>query len=57
MKSAPFIAAAAALATLLATPAHADKLDDIISSGKLRCAVTLDAPPMGFREPLFSFGG
>jgi polar amino acid transport system substrate-binding protein len=30
--------------------AHADKLDDIISSGKLRCAVTLDFPPMGSRD-------
>jgi polar amino acid transport system substrate-binding protein len=30
--------------------AQADKLDDIIGSGKLRCAVTLDFPPMGFRD-------
>ncbi|WP_339491961.1 ABC transporter substrate-binding protein [Pseudomonas sp. EA_15y_Pfl2_R67] len=30
--------------------AHADKLDEIIGSGKLRCAVTLDFPPMGFRD-------
>jgi polar amino acid transport system substrate-binding protein len=30
--------------------AFADKLDDIINSGKLRCAVTLDFPPMGFRD-------
>ncbi|WP_223302784.1 ABC transporter substrate-binding protein [Halotalea alkalilenta] len=30
--------------------ALADKLDDIISSGTLRCAVTLDFPPMGFRD-------
>lgn len=30
--------------------AHADKLDDIISSGKLRCAVVLDFPPMGSRD-------
>jgi len=35
---------------LIALPAHADKLDDIIGSGKLRCAVTLDFPPMGFRD-------
>ncbi|WP_434697795.1 transporter substrate-binding domain-containing protein [Pseudomonas sp. Z1-14] len=35
---------------LLTLPAHADKLDDIIGSGKLRCAVTLDFPPMGFRD-------
>jgi len=41
------------LCTLLlaaAQPAWADKLDDIISSGKLRCAVTLDFPPMGSRD-------
>ena len=31
-------------------PAQADKLDDIIASGKLRCAVVLDFPPMGSRD-------
>ena len=31
--------------------AKADKLDDIINSGKLRCAVTLDFPPMGSVTP------
>jgi hydroxyproline transporter system substrate-binding protein len=36
--------------TALATAAHADKLDDIISSGTLRCAVVLDFPPMGSRD-------
>jgi len=30
--------------------AKADKLDDIITSGKLRCAVVLDFPPMGSRD-------
>lgn len=30
--------------------ASADKLDDIISAGKLRCAVVLDFPPMGSRD-------
>lgn len=34
----------------LAFPAFADKLDDIIASGTLRCAVVLDFPPMGFRD-------
>nr|WP_221288654.1 transporter substrate-binding domain-containing protein [Amaricoccus macauensis] len=34
----------------MSTPAHADKLDDIISSGTLRCAVVLDFPPMGSRD-------
>lgn len=42
--------AAGALAVAFALPAHADKLDDIIASGKLRCAVTLDFPPMGSRD-------
>lgn len=33
-----------------AVPAKADMLDDIIANGVLRCAVTLDFPPMGFRD-------
>ncbi|MDO5642127.1 MAG: transporter substrate-binding domain-containing protein [Paracoccus sp. (in: a-proteobacteria)] len=41
---------AAFAATALTGPAFADKLDDIISSGKLRCAVVLDFPPMGSRD-------
>jgi ABC-type amino acid transport substrate-binding protein len=32
------------------TFAHADQLDDIISAGKLRCAVELDFPPNGARD-------
>lgn len=36
--------------TAVAMPAQADKLDDIISSGTLRCAVVLDFPPMGSRD-------
>ncbi len=36
--------------TVIAGPAVADKLDDIISSGTLRCAVVLDFPPMGSRD-------
>ncbi|WP_156408027.1 transporter substrate-binding domain-containing protein [Ensifer sp. Root127] len=39
-----------ALIALGANPASADKLDDIISSGTLRCAVVLDFPPMGSRD-------
>lgn len=35
---------------LTATPASADKLDDVLGSGTLRCAVVLDFPPMGFRD-------
>lgn len=42
--------AALGLVLGLALPAHADKLDDIIASGKLRCAVVLDFPPMGSRN-------
>lgn len=36
--------------TAIATSANADKLDEIISSGTLRCAVVLDFPPMGSRD-------
>ncbi len=38
------------MAAALVAPAKADKLDDIISSGTLRCAVVLDFPPMGSRD-------
>ena len=37
-------------ATAIAGAAQADKLDDIIASGTLRCAVVLDFPPMGMRD-------
>lgn len=40
----------AALVVFNSTAAKADKLDDIISAGTLRCAVVLDFPPMGFRD-------
>jgi len=40
-----------ALASLFCTTtAQADKLDDIVSNGKIRCAVMLDFPPMGSRD-------
>lgn len=42
--------AAAVLFALVGTSNAADKLDSIISSGKLRCAVVLDFPPMGMRD-------
>lgn len=43
--------AVAALGLALSTTAAlADKLDDIIASGTLRCAITLDFPPMGSRD-------
>ena len=44
------LALGSALAVTVALPAHADKLDDIVSSGVLRCAVVLDFPPMGSRD-------
>ena len=50
-KRLPALAAVPALVALAAvSPARADRLDEIINSGKLRCAVTLDFPPMGFRD-------
>lgn len=45
-----YLAAASTLAMLAATAAQADKLDDIIASGTLRCAIVLDFPPMGSRD-------
>ena len=30
--------------------AQADKVDDVINEGTLRCAVVLDFPPIGFRD-------
>ena len=51
MKNPAFVVAlSAVLSTSFIATAQADKLDDIIGSGKLRCAVTLDFPPMGFRD-------
>ncbi len=50
MKLPVIFGAAAMAAGLIATPVLADKLDDIIASGVLRCAVTLDFPPMGSRD-------
>jgi len=39
-------------AALVALPrgASADKLDDILKAGKLRCGVMLDVPPIGYRD-------
>jgi len=44
------VALFAIVSVSLINTAQADKLDDIIDSGKLRCAVTLDFPPMGLRD-------
>ncbi|MBU3030753.1 transporter substrate-binding domain-containing protein [Paracoccus marinaquae] len=46
--SLPSIAAIATIA--ISGSATADLLDDVISSGTLRCAVVLDFPPMGSRD-------
>lgn len=50
MKLSKILIASMLSAAFVATPAHADKLDDIMASGTLRCAVTLDFPPMGSRD-------
>src|ERR1700752_5169499 len=39
-----------AAAAICGTTAQADQLDDIISAGKLRCAVQLAFPPNGSRD-------
>lgn len=44
----PFVASI--LLAMVSVSNAADKLDSIISSGKLRCAVVLDFPPMGMRD-------
>lgn len=44
------LAVASVLSVSATTLSWADKLDDIITSGKLRCAVVLDFPPMGSRD-------
>ncbi len=48
------LAAMAAIAAIAITvgpgQAKADKLDDVINAGKLRCGVVLDFPPIGFRD-------
>jgi polar amino acid transport system substrate-binding protein len=40
----------AALLLTGATTASADKLDDVIDAGVLRCGVVLDFPPIGYRD-------
>ncbi len=46
----PLFAFGLAAGVAFAGAAQADKLDDVISSGTLRCAVVLDFPPMGSRD-------
>jgi polar amino acid transport system substrate-binding protein len=40
----------AAMVVVTSATAYADQLDDIISAGKIRCAVELDFPPNGARD-------
>ncbi|MEQ8357595.1 MAG: transporter substrate-binding domain-containing protein [Kiloniellaceae bacterium] len=39
-----------ALTLSFVSPAVADKLDDVIDAGTLRCGVVLDFPPIGYRD-------
>lgn len=53
MRVPKFVAMAAIAAIAIAVglgQAKADKLDDVINAGKLRCGVVLDFPPIGFRD-------
>lgn len=50
LKTAGGVAAAVFLLVSAMGNAQADKLDDIIDSGELRCSVTLDFPPIGYRD-------
>jgi polar amino acid transport system substrate-binding protein len=50
IKGVAMIAAASALSLSMVSSSVADKFDDIIASGTLRCAVVLDFPPMGSRD-------
>ena len=53
MRVLQFIAMAVVAAVAIAAgpgQAKADKLDDVINNGKLRCGVVLDFPPIGFRD-------
>ena len=44
------IAILAITSGLIATNLYADRLDDVINEGKLRCGVVLDFPPIGFYD-------
>lgn len=50
MKLGCFALAAGLAGLVAAQPAVADKLDDVIDAGKLRCGVVLDFPPIGYRD-------
>ncbi len=50
MKLTKIAVMAAVVCGLSATTALADKLDDVINNGKIRCGVVLDFPPIGYRD-------
>ncbi|MCX2684723.1 transporter substrate-binding domain-containing protein [Pseudomonas sp. DCB_AW] len=50
MKNTRHLFASALITSMLSTSALADKLDDIVDNGELRCAVTLDNGQAGFRD-------
>jgi polar amino acid transport system substrate-binding protein len=49
-KTAIFLSSVFALSFGLVVTAQADKLDDVIDNGKVRCGVVLDFPPIGYRD-------
>jgi polar amino acid transport system substrate-binding protein len=49
-KTAIFLSTVFALSFGLVIAAQADKLDDVIDNGKVRCGVVLDFPPIGYRD-------
>lgn len=50
IKSMKLLLATAIGATMLSASAYADKLDDVIASGELKCGIMLDVPPVGMRD-------
>ncbi len=50
LKIPAMVAIAAIAVTVGSNQARADKLDDVINAGKLRCGVVLDFPPIGYRD-------
>jgi polar amino acid transport system substrate-binding protein len=50
LKLAAASCAVLALSVSVFTTAYADKLDDVIDNGKVRCGVVLDFPPIGYRD-------
>jgi polar amino acid transport system substrate-binding protein len=49
-KTAIFLSSGFAVSFGLVVAAQADKLDDVIDNGKVRCGVVLDFPPIGYRD-------